>query len=591
MRATYDAPDDGDCVLGDTSDGVITIDVQKLIEGRMLIQANSGSGKSWALRRLLEQTHGRVQQIVLDVEDEFHTLRERGDYILAGRATGGDCPAEPRSAHLLARRLLELGVSAVISLYELHEAQRHAFVDRFLKAVMSVPRDLWHPCLFVIDEAHKFCPEKGAGASEASEAVIDLMTRGRKRGFCGILATQRISKLHKDAAAEANNKLIGRAILDNDTERSAKELGLKRGTDDVLRKMKAGTFYAYGPALSEQVALVKVGEVFTTHPRAGERAAAVPPAPAKVRAILAQLADLPAEAEEEERTVEQLRNELATVRRELESERKEWNHRFREVSRIPPGFSIDERERVQPMLDRLRDIPAALAVVATDLDKALRVVVPTVSAVFARAKGRDEGHTTPEPPLATNKVVSVREQLRDAGFPTVAEMIRDEPAGEWKGSIPRGGAAHTVLLPPLVHFGALSRDDLAILSGIARGGTFDKYLSTCRSEGLVDSAPGATMIAATGKGRVANQGREPLDYTLRLALWMRKAGSARELLDALVVAWPKSLTRDELAARAGYSRGGTFDKYLSTVKGLGVVLVDRQVVSLAPAFMHGRKGE
>jgi hypothetical protein len=51
----------------------------------MLIQANSGGGKSRAIRQLLEQTHGRVQQLVLDPEGEFATLRERFDYVLAGR--------------------------------------------------------------------------------------------------------------------------------------------------------------------------------------------------------------------------------------------------------------------------------------------------------------------------------------------------------------------------------------------------------------------------------------------------------------------------------------------------------------------------
>lgn len=87
----------------------------------MLVQANSGAGKSWAIRRLLEQTHGHCQQIILDVEGEFYTLRERYDYILARAGKEDrDCPAEPRSAHLLARRVLELGVSAIVDIYELH---------------------------------------------------------------------------------------------------------------------------------------------------------------------------------------------------------------------------------------------------------------------------------------------------------------------------------------------------------------------------------------------------------------------------------------------------------------------------------------
>jgi DNA helicase HerA-like ATPase len=77
----------------------VDLDLQRLVTTRMLLQANSGGGKSWALRRILEQSHGEVQQIVIDVEDEFYTLREKFDYILV-RKEGGDCVPEVRSAAL-----------------------------------------------------------------------------------------------------------------------------------------------------------------------------------------------------------------------------------------------------------------------------------------------------------------------------------------------------------------------------------------------------------------------------------------------------------------------------------------------------------
>lgn len=136
--------------LGDDID----IDIGKLVESRMLIQANSGGGKSWAIRRLLEQTYSGVQQILIDTDGEFHTLREKFDYVLAGK--GGDCPADIKSAGLLARRLLELKVSAIIDIYELG-TQRAEFVKRFLDSLVNAPRELWHPVLVVVDEAHTYC--------------------------------------------------------------------------------------------------------------------------------------------------------------------------------------------------------------------------------------------------------------------------------------------------------------------------------------------------------------------------------------------------------------------------------------------------
>jgi len=72
----------------------MSLDFQRLIESPLLVQANSGGGKSWLLRRLLEQSQGKVQQIILDPEGEFGTLRERYNYVLAGK--GGDTLAESR---------------------------------------------------------------------------------------------------------------------------------------------------------------------------------------------------------------------------------------------------------------------------------------------------------------------------------------------------------------------------------------------------------------------------------------------------------------------------------------------------------------
>lgn len=156
------------------------IDLQRLLETRLLVQANSGGGKSWALRRILEQTANQVQQLVIDPEGEFATLRERFDYIVCA-PHDGDAVAHPRTAKLLARRLLETGVSAILDIYDLQAHERKAFVRQFCDALVDAPKGLWHPALVVLDEAHVFAPE--AGSSESLGAVVDLATRGRKRGF------------------------------------------------------------------------------------------------------------------------------------------------------------------------------------------------------------------------------------------------------------------------------------------------------------------------------------------------------------------------------------------------------------------------
>lgn len=293
----------------------LEVNLDVLLRTRLLIQANSGGGKSYCIRRLLETTHGKVQQIVLDLEGEFATLREKFDYLIVGK--DGDIPIEVRSAELLAKKILELKVSAIIDLYELKHHERILFVKRFLDAMVNARKELWHPCLVVVDEAHIFCPEKTK--SESASAVIDLATRGRKRGFCAVLATQRLSKLHKDAAAECNNKLIGRTGLDVDMKRASEELGFTSKEQMLsLRALDAGNFFAFGPAVSKEIVEVRIIEVETTHAESGMGVALeVAPATSNIKLILSKLVDLSKIADEELREVEDYKKKIRELKFEL----------------------------------------------------------------------------------------------------------------------------------------------------------------------------------------------------------------------------------------------------------------------------------
>ena len=59
-----------------------------------IITSSSGGGKSWTARKFLQESHGKVQQIILDWEGEYSNLREKFDYLLIGK--GGEIPANIR---------------------------------------------------------------------------------------------------------------------------------------------------------------------------------------------------------------------------------------------------------------------------------------------------------------------------------------------------------------------------------------------------------------------------------------------------------------------------------------------------------------
>src|SRR5947209_1091375 len=287
----------------------VPIDLDRLVGTRLLIQTNSGGGKSYCLRWLLEQTHGRIQQFVLDWEGEFASLRERFAYVLAGQ--DGDVPADPRTAGLLCRRLLELSASAVLDLSELPPEDRQCFARGFLHELMHVPRSLWRPLLAAIDEAHHLAPEKGEGEAVSKPAVVALCTQGRKRGYAAVLATQRIAKVTNNALAELLNVLIGPTSFEPDVRRAGDALGFDKAQREQLKQLEPGQFFARGPALACEPVLVRTGPVQTTHPQPGRVAPPVPPPPEAIRALLGQLRDLPTQAASDLDDLEPARGRIA----------------------------------------------------------------------------------------------------------------------------------------------------------------------------------------------------------------------------------------------------------------------------------------
>lgn len=257
----------GDIYLGDAETGEqIGIDPAKLIDGRLLIQGASGAGKSWTLRRLLEQTAGTLQQIIIDPEGEFLSLAEK-----YGHAVIDASKLDTAALAIAAGRAREHRLSVVLDLSDIERETQMMMVTAFLVALIDAPREHWTPALVAIDEAHLFAPFGGASESAVVRkasigAVTDLMSRGRKRGLAGVLATQRLARLAKSVASEVHSFLIGLNTLDLDIRRAAETIGWDaRKAFDRLPMLEAGDFVASGPAFSRSPAVVRVGAIETRH--------------------------------------------------------------------------------------------------------------------------------------------------------------------------------------------------------------------------------------------------------------------------------------------------------------------------------------
>jgi uncharacterized protein len=557
--------------LGEFSGGrQVTVDVARLLETRMLIQAGSGYGKSYVCRRLLEQTAGHVQQLVIDPEGEFATLREKYDYVIAA-AHDGDAIAHPRTAQLLARRLLETRVSAVLDIYDLKAHERHTFVKLFCQALVDAPKSLWQPVLVLLDESHVYCPEQGE--SEAQGAVTDLATRGRKRGFGLVMATQRLSKLSKDAAAESFNKLIGRCQLDVDVKRAALELGMTpKDATEAFRTFEPGDFFVFGPALSPTVERMHGGKVVTTHPKSGQRGLTAPPAPtAAIKAMLPKLADLPKEAEQQARTLEDMRRELAGVKRELAQARKS---RGNETAAADANSlkAAEARGRQLGAHQERKSIVTALTrwqrplkgQIHQALEAALREV--TLPPELGRDPGSGPVHFTTHPPLKEMKPATRAAVVQVVKV--AADKLRSNGAGE---PLPKGERA---ILTALIQFpDGLRREQITVLTTFARS-TRDRYLQYLQAKGLVESR--GELVIATEAGIAAVPDAEPLPTGEALREhWMRQLPEGeRKLLEVLIEAYPQAVSREDLSDRTGLARS-TRDRYLQYMSNKMIVNANR----------------
>ncbi|MEM6584844.1 MAG: DUF87 domain-containing protein [Pseudomonadota bacterium] len=263
----------------DTSGREIAIDLEELLATRLLVQGNSGSGKSHLLRRILEECAGAVQQVVIDPEGDFASLADHfGHVVIDGAAYSA------REIEALAGRVRQHRASVVLALDELEVEQQIRCAAMFLTALFDAPRDYWFPALVVVDEAQMFAP---AAAGEMADdtrrmtlsAMTNLMCRGRKRGLAGIVATQRLAKLAKNVAAEASNFLMGRTFLDIDMQRAADLLGMDRRQADRIRDLQRGQFLGLGPAVSRRPVAVNVGSVRTGGKNAAQALLPLPDTP------------------------------------------------------------------------------------------------------------------------------------------------------------------------------------------------------------------------------------------------------------------------------------------------------------------------
>jgi hypothetical protein len=641
--------------------GRVSIDVDRLIVSRALMQAASGAGKSWGVRRIVEQTYGRAQQFIFDPDGEFHTLRESLDFVLVG--PGGDIPAtvtaadydlrangkvvkiDPMTTYAakLAQKLLQLGVNAIIDLSELGH-RRDIFVRRFIEGMMLAPRDLWHAVMAIVDELQKLAPERGIADAESTEAIKDLATRGRKRGYALIGATQRIAEINKTVLAEFGNKLIGRTTLDNDIDRAKRVLGFSaKAADQILPHLKDGRFYVTGSAFSLKgkplgVPIeIMIGAVNTTHPKAGSGALPPTPTPKELRSVLAELAQVPVEVEAAVNETQRLRdrvkelegklaitdglgfNNLQVGNAKLEQKIRElearlapaeegWSNAARVADKMQNDYGVMFRatkaseDRNENLVKEIDAAISQLDAVSTrltaarnaNLDSLMADAEAGVDEVLAEDDARDSTFKALEPEPITRDMAEAMTKSSDAvmrGFGAAAletfankvivpQSATEKAAGESLKPMERA------FMTVLAQFGGMPRSRVLLFAGYRSSGDTSKCFARLISQGWAEKTADGIGLTAVGTAVLGTHPVKPTAEQLRNRIANDLAPMHRAFFMELIDLYPQTLKRTKLLERAGYKSSGDTSKAFGYLVAQGIAIKTNGALTLNPVLVY-----
>lgn len=535
----------------------IQIDLEKLISSRLLVQASSGGGKSYAIRKLAESVIGLVQVIIIDIEGEFISLREKFPFALVSKE--GEIPLNIRYAETLAHKLLETNLSAIIDLSEMEVYQRRIFVKRFAHALIESPKNLWHPCVVIIDEADFFAPQ--GKESDSTNAVINLSSRGRKRGICAVYATQRIAKLHKDVTADVLNKIIGLTGQDVDQQRAGSELGFVKKEDIIgLRKLSPGEFYGFGPAISNEVVKFKISKAITSHMEAGQYKQVPPPTPTAIKKILGKLESIPEEAEKELKTKDDLLGEIKRLKSELRNNKvavspdnqKAWNDKLKEENATLKNQLQSEKNSYNALVKIIQHHNKQVQDAVNILSKMPNITIPEKSVT-----------PIPVPPIASYK------EFKPSPVNTNGKVVT--------------GAMRMLKAAAMFHPNTISKTRMGAFSRLSHtSGSFGTYLSSLRTSGYIVGEGNEYKITDAGLNAVGDVEPLPTDPQELINLWCNIIGESNgtaRMLRVLGEHYPNEMLREELGNAVNMSStSGSFGTYISYLRSRGLIKVTGQNV-------------
>ncbi|MGF3553663.1 MAG: helicase HerA domain-containing protein [Thermoplasmatota archaeon] len=106
------------------------------------------------------------------------------------------------------------------------------------------------PFLFIVEEAHNYCPERGFGTAVSSNILRTVASEGRKFGMGLCVVSQRPAKVDKNIISQCNTNIILKVTNPNDLKAIIQSVeGLTNATYDEIQRLPIGVALISGAGL------------------------------------------------------------------------------------------------------------------------------------------------------------------------------------------------------------------------------------------------------------------------------------------------------------------------------------------------------
>jgi DNA helicase HerA-like ATPase len=220
-------------------------DIKELLEDG-LTSAQTGTLHQ-AIREIDDDTYG-LEDVIASVENQSGASKWPVLHALEDLQDLGILSSEPTPIE----ELVDEGQASILNLKGLAPGVQQLVVGSIAQRLFEARKTgLVPPHLFVLEEAHNFCPERHLSQAASGEIIQTIASEGRKFGMGLSVVSQRPAKVDKNVLSQCNTQIILKVTNANDLKTISKSVeNLPEGIEEEIRALQVGTALVSEPSFA-----------------------------------------------------------------------------------------------------------------------------------------------------------------------------------------------------------------------------------------------------------------------------------------------------------------------------------------------------